>query len=65
MDAALFVKLPAVVKMTGLGRSTIYKLMAKREFPAPVKLSERAVGWRANELGKWCESRQRGTPVGG
>ena len=60
MDAALFVRLPGVIKMTGLGRSTIYRLMAKQEFPAPVKLSTRAVAWKASELGQWCESRQRG-----
>ncbi len=64
MDVALFVRLPGVMKMTGLGRSTIYRLMAKQEFPAPVKLSERAVGWSVNDLGKWCESRQQWTAEG-
>lgn len=59
MEAALFVRLPGVMKMTGLGRSTIYRLMAQQQFPLPVKLSARAVGWKAQELGSWCESRGR------
>lgn len=60
MEAApLLVRLPGVIKMTGLGRSTIYKLMAEQKFPAPVKLTERMVAWRSSELGQWCESRKR------
>lgn len=36
----VLVRLPGVIRMTGLGRSTIYRLMAERKFPAPVKLTE-------------------------
>lgn len=56
------VRLPAVMRMTGLKRSTIYKLMKERQFPASVKLTKRAVGWRTAELGRWCEARQQSAP---
>lgn len=59
MDTVLLVRLPGVIKMTGLGRSTIYKLMAQRKFPQPVRLTRRSVAWRSIELGTWCETRER------
>ena len=40
----VFARLPAVIQATGLGRSTIYRLMASGTFPAPVYLGPRAVG---------------------
>ena len=40
---AVFVRMAAVVRMTGLGRSTIYRLMAENKFPSPVRLAKRAV----------------------
>ena len=49
-------RLPAVVRHTGLSRSTIYRLMAARHFPAPVKLAGRAVGWRRADVDRWSES---------
>lgn len=50
-------RLPSVVRMTGLARSTIYKLMAEDRFPTPVRLSGRAVAWRLADLEQWSESR--------
>jgi hypothetical protein len=32
-QATLFVRMAVVVRMTGLGRSTIYRLMAEDKFP--------------------------------
>ncbi len=43
---------------TGLSRSTIYDWMSRGEFPQPVKLGARAVGWRESDLLAWLESRQ-------
>ena len=37
----MFVRMSAVVRMTGLGRSTIYRLMAEDKFPSPVRLAKR------------------------
>ncbi|MDH3209013.1 MAG: AlpA family transcriptional regulator [Burkholderiaceae bacterium] len=30
--------MPSVMRMTGLGRSTIYRLIAERRLPTPVQL---------------------------
>lgn len=53
----VFVRMPAVVRMTGLGRSTIYRLMAENRFPAPVRLARRAVAWRRADLDRWSAAR--------
>lgn len=51
-------RLPQVVQRTGLGRSTIYRLMACRRFPLPVRLADRAVGWRQSDLDAWSAALQ-------
>lgn len=48
---------PAVEEATGLSRSTIYDLMSKGQFPRPVKLTGKAVGWPENAISDWLESR--------
>jgi prophage regulatory protein len=47
---AIFLRLPAVMRLTGLSRSTIYAMIARHEFPAPVKLGARAVAWRRSDI---------------
>ncbi|QLQ01164.1 MAG: AlpA family phage regulatory protein [Burkholderiaceae bacterium] len=47
----------AVMKITGLGRSTIYRLMASHEFPNPVRLAPRAVAWRRVDIDSWSQTR--------
>jgi prophage regulatory protein len=42
---------------TGLARSTIYKLIALGLFPAPVRLTSKAVAWPQNSINKWINSR--------
>jgi prophage regulatory protein len=42
---------------TGLKRSTIYAKVAAGEFPPPVRLGARAVGWVESEISEWLESR--------
>ena len=56
-SSALFLRLPAVMKMTGLGRSTIYRMVAEKKFPCPVRIASRAVAWRRADLDRWSESR--------
>lgn len=46
-------RLPAVQARTGLSRSTIYSRIAKQEFPRPVSLGSRAVGWLDAEIDGW------------
>lgn len=53
----LFARLPTVMQATGLGRSTIYRLVASGAFPAPVHLGLRAIAWRWSDRDGWSESR--------
>ena len=46
--------------MTGLSKSTIYVLISRGEFPAQLKLSERASGWTLSSVEDWIDSRQKG-----
>ncbi len=46
-----------VEKRVGLSRSTIYAKIAAGEFPAPIALSARAVGWLESDIIAWIESR--------
>ena len=43
-------RLPAIKTSTGLSRSTIYLRISQGEFPKPVSLGGRAVGWPASEV---------------
>ena len=54
----LFARKPTVIQATGLGRSTIYGLIANGTFPAPVHIGPRAVAWRWSDLDRWSEARQ-------
>jgi prophage regulatory protein len=56
-DASPFLRMWAVTRMTGLGRSTIYRLVAQDKFPSPVRLANRAIGWRRTDLERWTEGR--------
>ena len=42
----------------GLACSTIYAMMGRGEFPKPVKLGRRAVGWREQDIGNWLKNRK-------
>lgn len=57
VQPTMFIRMAAVVRMTGLGRSTIYRLMAEDKFPSPVRLAKRAVAWRRIDLEQWSAGR--------
>ena len=50
-------RLPEVIQMTGLSRSTIYLRMAKGSFPQTISLGERAVGWLLSDIEAWLDAR--------
>lgn len=50
-------RLPAVKARTGLGRSSIYRYVALCDFPKPVNLGARAVGWLESEIEDWLTRR--------
>lgn len=44
--------------LIGLKRSKLYQMIREGLFPAPVKLTDRAVAWRASEVSAWIKSRE-------
>jgi len=52
MSLQRILRLPAVMEITGLGRSAIFKAVAENRFPPPVPLAPgcRAVGWPESDI---------------
>ena len=50
-----------VVALVGLSKATIYAMIAKGTFPKPVRLNERAVGWRTSDIRDWLKTRPTAT----
>ena len=46
-------RLPEVMGITGLSRSSIYLRISTNEFPKPVKLGRRAIGWPEDSIIAW------------
>ncbi|MGI1671628.1 MAG: AlpA family phage regulatory protein [Neptuniibacter sp.] len=47
-----------VQNITGLSRTTLWRLERKGEFPARVSLSLGSVGWKLSEVEKWVRGRK-------
>jgi prophage regulatory protein len=45
------------MEATGESRSTIYKRISEGEFPKPVKLGAKSVGWVADEIASYNDRR--------
>jgi prophage regulatory protein len=41
----------------GLSRSTIYAMVKSGNFPKPISLGPRSVGWLSSELDEWIKQR--------
>lgn len=53
---------PDVEAATGLSRSTIYDMMARGEFPRPIRIGRRAVAWPENAVIAWLSERPTAAP---
>ena len=55
--ASSILRLPEVKARVGLSRSAIYLAISRDEFPQPVHLGARAVGWLESEIEEWIRDR--------
>ena len=53
----IFLRAAEVQRITGVPRATRYELIARGEFPKPIKLSVRLVAWSAAEIAEWMQRR--------
>jgi prophage regulatory protein len=58
-DCGRIIRLPTIRQLTGLSTSTIYAMMARGDFPRPVRLGKRAVGWPEHVVREWLDSREQ------
>lgn len=55
------VRLPAVKLRCGIGRTTIYKLISEKAFPAPRKILGGSISvWPSNLLDDWISAQLQG-----
>ncbi|MGH1456041.1 MAG: AlpA family transcriptional regulator [Alphaproteobacteria bacterium] len=52
-------RLPEVMSMTALSRSSIYAFMEKGVFPKSISLGARAVGWHEAEILNWITQKTK------
>ena len=50
-------RMPQVLEQVNLSRATIYKMIRRSEFPQPVQIGQRCVGWLVEEINFWLQSR--------
>lgn len=57
VDDVTFLRLPEVKAVTGLSKTTIYERIREADFPSPVPIGKRAVGWIESEIKQWAANR--------
>lgn len=67
IENARLIRLPEVIRLTGLSRSMIYQLASTQHFPRPVKLGNRVSAWLVREVTEWighkvAQTRQVASP---
>lgn len=56
-SSQFFLRMPELTHRTGLGRSTIYRMIRNGTFPKSVHLGARSVAWLATEVDEWSRAR--------
>jgi len=54
---ARFLRLPEVIHLCGISRSTIYDLISRNDFPQQVSLGGKNVAWVNTEINAWMAER--------
>lgn len=49
-----FLRLPAVLLKAGLSKTSVYRLIKRREFPAPVKAGSISL-WLEDDVNQWIQ----------
>ena len=52
-----FLRLPEVIKRTGLSRSTIYKSINENQFPESIRLGPKSVAWVDSDIQEWQDGK--------
>ena len=60
-DSQKLLRLPEVERLTGMKKSTIYKLIQEGRFPQPIKVTPRLSAWPGAKVNAWIEQAIAGT----
>jgi prophage regulatory protein len=52
-------RLPSALAITGLCRTALYDRLKEGQFPEPVRIGPRAIGWRESDLATWVNTRAK------
>ena len=52
-------RLPEVMRLTGLSKGTIHRRYREGTFPRPLRLGPQSIGWPRAEILEWLESLPR------
>ena len=50
-------RMPEVLSMTGICKSSIYQQIANGAFPKQLNLGPRSVGWNSKEIEEWIQKK--------
>lgn len=56
-------RLPDVLRATGMSKRTIYRWIGQGHFPEPVSIGPNAVGWPASDVRRWQTARFERAPT--
>jgi prophage regulatory protein len=56
-EPVLVVRLKELLRLLGLSRSMVLNMVREKEFPAPIQLGPRAIGWRRADIEAWVKGR--------
>ncbi len=51
--AERFIRLPELEVLIGFKRSTIYRMVAAKRLPAPIRLGANTVAWQLSSVQQW------------
>ena len=63
MNKITVLKLPTVIKLSGLARATIYKHIKTGNFPQPIKMTSKSIGFIEHEIEKWLQEKADQRPA--
>ena len=53
-----FYRFNQLTDLIGVSKTTIYRWIDSGKFPNYIKIGDRAIGWRVDDIHDWIESRE-------
>ena len=50
-------RMPEIIERIGISRAQVYALISCGEFPRPIRIGKRAVGWMETDIQAWINAR--------